>query len=176
MSAKYNHKHRIPAAILTIILAAFTAPAMAADWNNSYIGMKFGYGELENGLSHDNGLIGFQLGRDWEASNWVGGIAIDANHLNFACDCGDPDTLTRIRLRGGYAFGNTLAYATAGPAYVWGGDVNDRWGSSIGAGLEHRLSDGVSIFGEITQERFDNSDGEFDLETTTATFGVNYRF
>ncbi len=176
MSEKHNHKHRITAAILVAILAAFTAPAMAADWSNSYVGVKLGYGKLENGLDYDNGLIGFQIGRDWEASNWVGGISIDASYLDSACDCGDPNSLTRIRLRGGYAFGNTLAYLTAGPAYAGGGDVNVGWGSSFGAGLEHRISDDVSIFGEVTQEKFDKTNGRNDFETTTATFGVNYRF
>ena len=75
----------------------------------------------------------------------------------------DFGALATLRLRGGYAFGNTLLFGTAGLA---AGDVANhfslalpelpyaspdwsksglRLGYAVGAGIEHRLSDAVSV-------------------------------
>lgn len=78
-----------------------------------------------------------------------------------------------LRIRGGYAFGKTLAYGTVGPAYARIGnsfttsntanafaDNRDSysWGITAGGGVEHKIGSNVSVGVEYLYTRYNKDD------------------
>ncbi|RYD62967.1 MAG: porin family protein, partial [Sphingomonadales bacterium] len=92
-----------------------------------------------------------------------------------------------LRIRGGYAFGKTLAYATVGPAYARIGnsfstsntanafsDNRDSysWGVTGGGGLEHKITDNISVGLEYRYTRY-NEDNYRVRATQGAANAIN---
>ncbi len=165
------------AAALVAAAGFAAAPASAADdWTGSYAGVQLGFTDVGEGLDRKNSSFGVQAGYDWQIDNWVVGLGVDAFHGKTVTDFGDLDSLSRVKVRGGYAFGDTLAYVSAGASYGTSRDFGNDWGYSAGIGLEHRITDRVSLTGEINQHRFDNYNKLGYLDATTVNVGVNFRF
>ena len=127
-----------------------------------------------NPINGQGGLIGIQLGYDWQVSSkYVVGAVADYGLtslsgktciLNCDGDYGsdmnaDMKSLATLRARGGYVTGKTLYYATGGAAIasiegVYGnkvfGGVSDyranthAVGYSLGLGLEHQFTSHIS--------------------------------
>lgn len=150
--------------------------APSSDWTGGYIGIQLGYGELTKDLEGDGVIGGVTAGYDWDLGDWVVGLGADANFGDISTDAGDLDSLSRLKLRGGYDFGRTLLYVTTGASYADSGDFGNSWGYFGGVGVEHMLDDAWSLTGEISAHRFDDFDNFDKVNATTATIGVNYRF
>ncbi|WP_068116181.1 outer membrane protein [Tropicimonas marinistellae] len=152
------------------------AAQSSSNWTGGYVGLQFGYGELRDGLDGDSAIGGVTAGYDWDFGDWVVGVGADVNFGRLETSAGDLDSLTRLKVRGGYDFGNTLLYATTGASYAASSDLNDDWGYFAGVGIEKMLSDTVSLTGEVATHRFDSYRDYGRVNATTATIGVNYRF
>ncbi len=111
------------------------------------------------------------------------------------------DWMASLRLRGGIAVERTLLYVTFGAAMASvehdfagqgsfvdrGTDVSeDVFGMIMGVGLERKLSDRISVRGELLQTTFAETSGQntrpqpetFKFENKVSAFrlGVDYRF
>jgi outer membrane immunogenic protein len=153
-----------------------------AAWTGFYIGVHGGYGYGESEISDPNfqiafepvilksngGLVGAQIGADWQFGNFVVGAEIDASR-SFVKGTRAPDPgflfsgfsvdyrgLATATGRIGYAFGRVLGYAKGGLAWA---DIDlrsrvftpsplsiehHRTGLVTGAGLEVLLFGGLS--------------------------------
>jgi len=122
-------------------------PAQAFDWSGFYLGLNGGYafgrsswddpavGAGSGKFNTRGGLLGGQVGYNWQTGNTVLGVESDINwaNLNGAASTGgvcatngggecrtEQSWLGTTRMRLGYSFGNILPYVTGGLAY---GDI-----------------------------------------------------
>lgn len=213
---------RILLAVLACVSVHATAASAADvmdestfDWTGLYVGANAGYafgGEDDVGISPRIGGVG-----DLELNGIFGGLGVGYNYqidqivlgvegdiqLSGISDSdsnglydteNDVNYFGTLRGRAGWAFDQTLLYATGGLAFgdfdyeVKGGNVSiddnfSNWGYVVGAGVEQAIDENLSIKAEYLYANF----GEEDLEeggfTTHATpdfhlarIGVNYRF
>lgn len=185
-------------ALAAVVAAAVAAPALAqdapaepvvttvsdgyvlspnnTDWTGGYVGGQVGYGELDDGLEGDDWIGGVQAGYDWDLGDWVVGVGADANFGNIETSAGDLESLSRLKLRGGYDFGNTLLYATTGASYADGEDLGSSWGYFGGLGVEVKATENWSVQTEVSKHWFDDFDGYGNVDAIVGTVGVNYRF
>jgi outer membrane immunogenic protein len=177
---------RLLAGIGLMVLVA--APAAAADlprqgmpykapgyfgfnWTGFYLGLHAGYGWGDSsGVDLDGGLIGGQIGYNWQAvgSPWVFGIELDSAWADFGSTStvagagvlvsvnSNADYMGSLRGRIGYAFWDrTMFYATGGVAWMNNevtvvatsgpftagvSDSKTHVGGTIGVGVEHAFA------------------------------------
>lgn len=162
-------------------------------WSGFYAGVHTGYGwgnvEASNpnlgSSSMSGGLVGVQLGYNWQTGNVVAGLEGDltANwvdgHRTFGSGydlSAKSDWTSSMRVRLGYSFSNVLVYATGGLAFGRiGATINDgftsisenRWQSGyvIGGGIETKLSQTMSVRAEVLRYGF--GDKEYSFGGTT---------
>lgn len=152
------------------------------DWTGGYVGAQLGYADGDYGaLGDSNGSYGVRAGYDWDFGDWVVGAGIDWDKTGIDLGGGSNiDSISRLKLRGGYDFGRTLLYATAGGAHAKAdiaGVSHDDNGWFAGIGVEYAINDQWSVNGEVLKNQFDNfANLGSDLEATTATVGVAFRF
>ncbi|GAB1363834.1 porin family protein [Rhodobacter sp.] len=156
------------------------------DWSGFYAGAQLGYGDTDsNGAGFDgNGAIGgVHGGYRWDLGKTVLGVEADWDKTSLdlgAAGTDSLDSIARLKLQAGYDAGPALIYATAGAAHanasVGGVDLSDS-GWSLGAGVTYAVNDQWTVGGEVLTNRFDDFDGSgVDLDTTTATLRVGFRF
>lgn len=152
------------------------------DWTGGYVGAQLGYADGDYGaLGDNNGSYGVRAGYDWDFGDWVVGAGVDWDKTDIDLGGGSNiDSIARLKLRGGYDFGRTLLYATAGGAHAKAdiaGVSHDDNGWFAGIGVEYAINDQWSVNGEVLKNQFDDFDNlGTDLEATTATVGVAFRF
>ena len=193
-------KRIIPMAALAVLaaapaLAGDTKPAPAdpavtqaiplatgGDWTGGFVGAQLGYGEVDTdnggGANGDGFLGGLHAGYDFDLGDWVigGEVDFDSTDINLSAGAGDIDSVARLKLRAGYDLGATLVYGTVGAAFAEA-DLGSDTGYALGAGVERRITDAVSIGGEVLYHQFDNYNGTgVDVDATTATARVKFRF
>jgi outer membrane immunogenic protein len=164
-------------------------------------------------FSPDGVLGGLQIGYLYQFSNFVVGIEVSGSYTDLdetRLDPLDNDTNPRTvtsdwnaaaTLRGGYAFGHTLAYVKGGVALArfehalvddFGATgtystTEDHEGWTAGAGLEHMLSSDVSLALEYAYYDFGGKDHvaiigpasvtrELEAELHTVTARLNWHF
>lgn len=165
-----------------------TAPI--APFAGGYAGAQLGYGfgnvESSNGNAIDedgDGVVGgLHAGYLFQNGQFVYGGEVDYDFadVEFDNDAGSLDGLGRIKAKAGYDFGGTMLYGTAGAVYgdadIDGGSFND-WGWTAGAGVDHFITDRVTVGGEVLYNDFGEfDDSNVDLTATTVTARVSYRF
>jgi len=142
-------------------------------WAGLYAGANLGAAFDDNDDSDTEIIGGGHLGYNWQGpSNFVVGIEGDVDFLD------DVDYLATIRGRLGYAFGPTLAYATAGAAFI-GFEEDDDTGFVVGGGIEHKLRENVSFGVEGLYYSFDdenNDDADFWAARARLTYHFNGGF
>lgn len=157
-------------------------PAASSDWAGFYAGGQLGYGDVGGDVSGYGWLGGVHAGYNWQFGNTVIGLEGDYDVADIDIG-GGPDSLdnvARLKLRGGYAMGPTLLYATAGAARadasVGGADLSDTgWFGGLGVG--YQVTDRLVLGGELLSHRFDDFDGSgLDVRATTATLRASFRF
>jgi len=171
----------------------YQAPLQGFNWSGFYLGLSGGYGlgrsswtdPLAGGSSGNfdtkGGVLGGQVGYNWQTGNIVLGLESDLNWanlngtsasagvctLNGGGECRTEQSwfgTTRARL--GYSFGNIMPYVTGGVAY---GDIkavqptgtqrDTRAGWTAGGGVEYGISKNWSAKAEYLH-----------LDLGTATF------
>ncbi|MGI9483640.1 MAG: outer membrane protein [Hyphomicrobiales bacterium] len=139
-----------------------------ADWSGIYLGAHTGVvfnnvKDRTTGTNADqtNVPLGLFGGVNFQADQMVFGLELDTNLVTFGGDnkfgaLNDRYTFTpggSARLRAGYAFGNTLAFATGGYGLGFGevklasGDKKSKahHGWVFGAGFEHAINENWSL-------------------------------
>jgi outer membrane immunogenic protein len=181
------------------------------DWSGHYGGLAVGYGHTNLETSSDLGtedfdadgaLGGLYLGHNFQFGKWVVGYEGSLMLANLEGDgaqpgAGNVDMRTNIeadtRLRVGYAMGNFLPFVAAGASWTRSeqetADGQERgripaelW--NVGAGVDYRVSDHVSLRGEyIYAQSWDSQTANFngvatdqDLELHEVRIGAAYHF
>ena len=155
------------------------------------------------------GMIGGAVGYNWQIQSYVYGLEADASFASIAGSssiCGmDPhvcgtksDAFGTVRARGGYAIDKSLIYATGGlamariKAYDEGfsgtpgqSGTADKFGWTVGAGVEQKLDAHWSVKAEYLYAKFARatyftlagySPEKVDLSANIVRVGVNYKF
>lgn len=158
-------------------------------WAGFYIGAHTGYGwghidpkdSALGTVSIDGGLVGLHAGYNWQIDNLVAGVEGDLSagwidgHRGFASGyqmAGSHDWISSVRLRLGYSFSNVLLYATGGIAFAKTNvTLNDgvtafsdkslQTGYVVGAGMETKLSQMMSVRAEILHYGFGEKEFSF---------------
>ena len=163
---------------------AYTSPAPVVssirDWSGAYVGLGLSYsmgsystgGTAYQAADADGMGVSGLLGYSWQEGAFVYGAEIMANLDNASgtaagCGLGAPATCqskvenyVAARVRVGYAFDDTLLFATLGVASdrqrqavlgLGGGNSDSirHTGVGIGLGVEQALSDKLSVRGDI---------------------------
>jgi outer membrane immunogenic protein len=180
----------------------YVEPTPEWSWSGFYIGLHLGYGEsvdvdgnwCPSECEHDfdgiepNGAVGgVHAGYNWQMDSIVFGIEGDVSFPDWQDEsenCGgdctttfdvDVDLLASLRGRLGFAFDQTMIYATGGVAYqevdfeghpgFAGNDGDlDGWGGVVGAGIEHAVGDNISLRVEGLYYFFDEDEDLDDFE------------
>jgi outer membrane immunogenic protein len=161
------------------------------------------------------GVAGGQIGYRWQASNWVFGLEAQGDWADISgqrVSLFNPAFTTRTKVEGlslftgqvGYAWNAALLYVKGGAAYTknrfdvftTGGGVNvatassDRWGGTVGVGLEYGFAPNWSAGIEYDHLFMGNSNNSFSVvnpllagaanrisqDVDMVTVRVNYRF
>jgi outer membrane immunogenic protein len=189
----------------SILLAAgaFLVPGAASaqqapNWTGVYAGAHIGVGAGSiRGGSATGGLVGGQVGFNAQADRVVLGVEGDITSSGFEHKGfnGGGQTFRQkwvgtVRGRAGYAFDQVLVYGTAGGAAAQsefsdftGKSSKQTVGFTVGGGAEVKVTDRVSVRGEVLH--YSLGSANFTTPTTTYTVnartnvvrgGLNYRF
>ncbi len=191
--------------------SAFPAIVGPANWDGLYVGLHGGTGFGTTRLDHPQfgdidtrgAVSGLHLGRNWQFGSFVLGLEGDAskswvNGRN-AFTSGAISDVSRnwtgsARGRFGYAYGNIMAYGTAG--VVTGRQTitatqgtatwrtsNGQVGLAYGAGLAWQATPQISLRGEVLRHQFGEqtfslggTQTPVDLDETIVRGGLTFRF
>jgi hypothetical protein len=164
---------------------AVPAPVIGTgtDWTGGWVGGHLGYGGGEAGAADGSAAVyGLGGGYDHDFGQWVVGAALEWSQTDLDLgSAGDTlDDIARLKFRVGADLGRTFVYATAGPASAnatVGGLSDSDTGWFGGVGADWLVNDRWTVGGEILTNRFDDFAGSgTDLEATTATLNIGFRF
>jgi len=164
------------------------APVMMApvnaDWTGFYAGGQLGYGEVSsnNVAVNGNGAAGgVHMGYRYDFGQFVAGGELAYNGTNGKKGPANKlNSVTQLKLMGGYDLGSTLVYATAGAAYgkatIAGVDRSDT-GYLLGLGMDYAINDKWTVGAEAVHHRVDNFDGTAtNVRANSLQMRVGYRF
>lgn len=169
----------------------------AKQWEGGYVGGQLGYGWGRDGLNGAHGGVygGANLA---VGSNIVVGAEADVNlsgQNQYSAPGGNltkrsSDWNASVRGRVGVAYDKVMPYATVGIAFaddtvkaLGANDTTTKVGYVVGLGVEGRITDRVSMKGEVTHMGFSGTDHvtswtntHNDVSSTVLRTGVGYRF
>ena len=155
--------------------------AQSRDWTGFYTGLQLGYADVDGpgALDGNNGTYGVHAGYDYDFGNWVVGAEFDYDKTDVDLGGGlaSVDSVTRLKLKGGYDLGNTLVYATAGMARA-DTSVGTENGPFAGVGVTYKVTERYTLGAELLQHRFDDLGGVAgnDVDATTFNLRGSLRF
>ncbi len=160
-------------------------PVAAYDWSGGYVGTGLTFGRAQHRTPNSPqfwpngsgaGLSGF-AGYNWQNGNTVFGVEghLAGNRMRGSTDLGAPTgeirtdlrSLASIRGRAGVTADRTLFFVTGGSALGsvrhTGTDLgiqetNNVRGIVVGVGVEHAITDGIHIRGDLEHYRFRSRD------------------
>ncbi|WP_170424578.1 outer membrane protein [Ruegeria arenilitoris] len=167
-------------ALVTTCLAIGAAPAMAEDWTGAFAGFSFGYADVDgpNGSGGDDTTFGPHVGYDYDFGNFVLGGELEYNRLSLDLGQGEGsvDSLTRLKLRGGYDFGPALGYVVVGAARLDASPESDT-AAVYGIGLAYPIGDSFVISGEALRQNFDDvTRSQGGVDTNVFNLRTTFRF
>lgn len=164
------------------------APAPApvytgGDWTGFYAGGQVGNLDVDGegglaGVGGDDTSYGLHAGYNYDFGTWVVGGELDYDDASVDLSNGaSVDSVWRAKLRGGYDFGRTLVYATAGVADLdtsVGGDT----GEFYGVGVSYKATEQFIVSGEYLMHDFSDIGGNagFDAEADTFSVRASWQF
>lgn len=169
----------------------------AAQWNGAYVGPQLGYAWGRNGLHGAQG--GIYAGVNTAVgSNIVVGAEAEVNVSGQQRDTVFNSNLIKqssdwnaaIRARAGVAFDKVMPYATVGVAFaddtvkgLGANDTTTKVGYVVGMGVEGRVTDHISVKGELMHSGFSATDHVVgyttqrnDVSQTVLRTGAAYKF
>ncbi|MBW4708023.1 porin family protein [Roseobacter sp. YSTF-M11] len=152
------------------------------DWTGFYAGAQVGNLDVDGqgglaGVGGDDTTFGVHAGYNYDFGSWVIGGELDYDDASVDLEnAGGPigqsvDSVWRAKLKGGYDFGNTLVYATAGLADVdttVGGDTGDFYG----IGVAYKATQQFIVSGEYLTHSFNDLGGTPGLDADADTFTI----
>lgn len=166
-----------------VVTANTTTIVPATDWTGPYVGIQFGYADMDAELFDAYGMIGgAHIGYRFEMGNFVGGAELDYNGSNVDDSTGtaELDSVTRLKLSAGTDWGSSLLYGLLGvasaDATVAGADFSDT-GWLAGVGMAQAINDRWVLGGEAIYHRFDDFDDQgIDVDVTTVELRASMKF
>jgi len=153
--------------------AAPIVEATGTGFEGFYAGVQLGGVFYDNDALDTSVLVGGVVGYNFTADPLLLGVELQGNYY-FENDTveayGDILALGKI---GFVATENFAVYATGGVGYVWG-DTDDFAQYALGVGAEFKVTDDMSIRGDILALNYDNGSDDFD--SARATVGVLWHF
>jgi opacity protein-like surface antigen len=157
-----------------------------ADFSGVEIGPDLGVALGSAGSANISGPAGgAHLGYNFQANRVVGGVegdvtfgSIRSGSLGTASF--SQNLLSSARVKGGYVFGNLLAYGTLG--WAWSTTDYKYFGASsgetikglaYGVGVEYPITRNISIRGELLRYDFEGATYTFPGETQSVTTSTN---
>ena len=163
----------------TVEAPVFEPVAIGQDWTGFYGGLNLGYADVDTNadLDGDNESYGLHIGYDYDFGQYVLGAELEYDNVDVDLDdAANVDSVTRLKLRGGYDLGRTLVYATAGIAEART-SIGDETGEFIGLGVAYQVTDRFTVGGEVLEHRFDDiNDSGIDADATTFNLRGSFRF
>lgn len=187
---------------------AYVSPVY--DWTGFYVGLNGGWGfgssrwsGIPTSFDVDGGLVGGQVGYNWQRGPWVFGLEgdidwADVNGSSGACAIGACQTklswLSTVRGRVGWAVDRFLPYVTGGAAFGdvqatrpgFAGQTSTQAGWTLGAGVEFALPANWTAKVEYLYVDLGDFNGgascslvatnNVDFTTNIVRAGLNYRF
>lgn len=170
-----------PFSVLVVaILIAGASPVAAEDWTGGYAGFSFGFADADGpgGANGDDTAFGAHLGYDQDFGNFVLGGELEYNRLslNLGQSQGSLDSMTSLKLRGGYEFGNALGYVVVGAARA-DTSVDSDTAAVYGIGLAYPIGENFVISGEALRQNFDDvTRSSGSLDTSVFNLRTTFRF
>ena len=159
--------------------APVAMPAPSTDWSGLYVGGQLGYGDVgSTGALGGNGMTaGLFAGYRADLGQFVAGVEGNFDWSNIDLGAGTSlDTISRLKLIGGYDVGPALVYGTVAAVRAdttLGAD--NGWGAGIG--VDYALTQQMTLGAELMEHRFDNFVGSgTDIDATTLNARVGFRF
>ncbi len=154
--------------------------ATGVDWTGFSVGLELGYAPDANGAS--GAIYGAKVAWDYDFGDFLVGAILQHTRTDLDIDPGFEIYYSRYGARGGIASGLNMYYASVGYAVVdthARGNINPGKGSGyfVGLGYERFVRDAVTLGAEISYSEFSDFSREYgDLDLTTLSFSLNYRF
>ncbi|WP_299893618.1 porin family protein [uncultured Ruegeria sp.] len=146
-------------ALIAAALIVSASSGLAEDWTGGYVGLSFGYADADGpgGSSGDDTSFGAHVGYDQDFGNFVLGGELEYNRLslNLNQSQGSLDSMTRLKLRGGYDFGSALGYVVVGAARAET-SVDSDTAAVYGIGIAYPIGENFVISGEALRQDFDD--------------------
>jgi outer membrane immunogenic protein len=161
--------------VVETVVAPVYAPVAVAgtDWTGAYGGLNLGYADVDGtgAADGDDMTYGLHLGYDYDFGRFVLGGELEYDKADIDLNgAANTDSVTRLKLRGGYDLGRTLIYATAGAARL-DSSIGKDTGEFVGLGVAYQVTDRFTVGGEILEHRFDNIGGT-GVEADATTFNL----
>ena len=198
MTRPYHRFGIVMALALSLSSSAFAGGLFSTDgvanWQGGYIGAHGGVGLGTAGsLTTGGTLYGLHGGMNIQSGSFVGGLEgeVDASQVknSSTSESFTQSWIASGRGRGGYAFGNNLAYGTfglgiSGTNYT---NVNStdviKYGIVYGAGLETFVMPNVTLRGEFIHYDLaasnylaNGSSVSLDTKSNLLRLGISYKF
>ncbi len=165
-----------------VIEPVTTAPPPApvftgGNWTGFYAGAQVGNLDVdgENGLAGvggDDTTYGLHAGYNYDFGTWVVGGELDYDDASVDLSNGaTTDSVWRAKLRGGYDFGRTLLYATAGLADL-DTSVGSDTGDFYGVGVSYKATEQFIVSGEYLMHDFSDIGGAAGVDAEADTFAI----
>ncbi|MEO1778444.1 MAG: outer membrane beta-barrel protein [Pseudomonadota bacterium] len=148
-------------------------------WTGGYAGLQLGYGDVDGtgAADGDDYLLGVHAGYRYDFGTFVLGGEVDYDTADIDLNgAATVDSVARLKLQGGYDFGRTLAYLTAGVAEV-DTSIGSESGEFYGIGFAYQINDQYTFGAELLEHEFDNIGGTgVAADATTLTVRGSIRF
>jgi outer membrane immunogenic protein len=157
---------------------------VTADWTGFYAGGQLGYGDVSSNTAGVNGngaIGGVHAGYRYDYGQFVTGAELAYNATNIDLGATSKlDSITQLKVMGGYDLGSTVIYGTVGAAYAkanLAGVNRSDTGYVVGIGMDYAINDAWTVGAELNHNKFKNFDGTgTDIRANTAQIRVGYRF
>ena len=171
---------KLTKAYLTAAVLLCAGPALAEDWTGAYAGFSFGYADVDGpgGSGGNDFTFGPHIGFDYDFGTFVLGGELEYNRLNLDLGRseGSLDSMSRLKLRGGYDFGSALGYVVVGTARADTSGSNDT-AAVYGIGVAYPINDRFVISGEALRQDFDDATrSNGGLDANVINLRTTFRF
>lgn len=167
-------------AALTLMAPALATPALAGDWTGAYVGLGVGNTDFDGPgiFDGDDVSYGLHAGYDFDFGDFVlgGELEYDWTDVSLAGGAGQLDSMSRLKLKAGYDFGQALGYAIVGAARA-NSSIGDDSGLVYGLGVAYAINDQFTLSGEYLRHDFNNFNGTgFDATADVFNIRASFRF